>query len=165
MEIALQLYSMGDDDYNDDGYDNYDGYNNYGSNDYGYYNNIVEELEYELQLLWTTFLSIYTKHTFVGHRLDQERTTTSPQSFKLVDPGGVHSTSAGRVTSGRLHLYNLFGITIPPPTVSRYNQPCLCHHTGLRLGSRDPDNHRKPLLIRGIDISHELLTTWLWNSQ
>ena len=48
MEIALQLYSMEDDDYSNDGYDNYNGYNNYGSNNNGYGNNIVEELEYEL---------------------------------------------------------------------------------------------------------------------
>ncbi len=46
LEIALQLYSMEDDDYNDDGYDNCNGYDNYGSNDNGSDNNIVEELKY-----------------------------------------------------------------------------------------------------------------------
>ena len=77
---------MEDDDYDDDRY------NNYASNDKGYDNNIVEELEYDLQLLWDTFLSLTTNHTFGGHQLDKlVRTTTSPQPFKLVEsssPGG-----------------------------------------------------------------------------
>ncbi len=42
LEIALQLYSLEDDYYDNNGYDNY------ASNNNGYLNNIVEELEYEL---------------------------------------------------------------------------------------------------------------------
>ena len=62
---------------------------------------------------------------------------------------GVHSTSTGRVKSGSLHLYNVFYITLLPPAVGQYNQPCLCLHTGLRLGPWAPENHRKPLFVRG----------------
>ena len=75
-----------------------------------------------------------------------------PQPFNLVgptSPGGVHSTSSGRVNSGLLHLYNVLGLIPPPPKMSRYNQPRLRLHTGLRLGPRAPDNHRKPLFVRG----------------
>ena len=120
-----------DDGYYDAGYNNgygYDDYDNYEYDDDGYYdndgyhwnshhsnsddatglNNTVDELETDLQLLWDTFWSLSTKHTFVGHRLDQVLcTTTSPQPFKLVgstSPGGVHSTSLGRVNCGHLHL-------------------------------------------------------------
>ena len=113
----------------------------------------MEECERGLHLLWDTFLSLSTHHTSIGHQLDQLlRTTTSPQPFKLVEsisPGGVHSTSTGRVNSGRLLLYNVFSITIPPPEVSQYNQPCLQLHTGLRIGPWAPYNHRKQLLVRG----------------
>ena len=111
---------------------------------------MVDELETDLQLLWDTFSSLTTNRTFVGHQLDQLlRTTTSPQPFKLVgstSPGGVHSTSTGRVNSGRLHLYNVFGLTHPQPTVSQFNQPRLCLHTGY-------------------DMDHGLLPhTWTWFS-
>ena len=78
---------MEDDDYEDDDYDDCD---NYSSNYNGYGNNIVEKLEYNLQLLWETFLSITINQTSVGHHINHlVRTTTSPQPFKLVDyPGG-----------------------------------------------------------------------------
>jgi hypothetical protein len=124
----------------DKGYNDYDGHYDYDDDRYyddnGYHSNshhndgydttgldkFVEELETDLQLLWDTFLSLSTKHTFVGHQRDQvSRTTTSPQPFKLVgstSPGGVHSTSTGRVNSGRHHLYDVFGLTPPTPSVS-----------------------------------------------
>ena len=148
MEITLQLYSYDDDDYNDD-----DGHGNFASNNNGYNNNIVEELEYELQLLWDSFLSLSTNHTFVGHQFDQvSRTTTSPQPFKLVrstSPGGVHSTSTGRVNCGHLHLYKVLGIPLTPPTVSQYNQPCLRILTGLRHGPRAPSSHLNRMIFCG----------------
>jgi len=147
LEIALQLYSLEDDYYDNNGYDNY------ASNNNGYLNNIVEELEYELQLLWDTFSSLTTTHTFIGHQLYQlVRTTTSPQLFKLVgskSPGGVHSTSTGRVNCGRLHLYTVFGLTPPAPTVSRFNQPRLRLHTGQRHGPRAPTTHLDMMFLCG----------------
>ena len=103
----------------------------------------MEELEYELQLLWTTFSSIFTNHTFVGHQLDHLiRTTTSPQPFKLVGtPGGVHSTSTGRVHCGRIHLHKVLGLPLPSPKMSRFNQPHLRIHTGQRHGPQAPTTH------------------------
>jgi hypothetical protein len=105
----------------------------------------VEDLENDLQLLWNTFAALSTKHTFVGHQLNQlVSTTTSLQPFTLVgstSPEGVHSTSLGRVNCGHLHLYKVFGLTPSPPTVSRFNQPRLCLHTGQRHGPRAPTSH------------------------
>ena len=107
----------------------------------------------DLQPLWETFSSFTINQTFDGHQLDHLfRPPTFPQPFNLVgstSPGEVHSTSLNRVHGRRLQLYNLFGCTPPPPTMSRYNQPRLRLQTGLRLGPQAPDNHRKPLFIRG----------------
>ena len=98
MEIALQLFSNDDDDYNDDVYDNNSYDDNICSNYSHYYDNtgnindIVDKLENDLKLFWDTYLSLSNKHTFVGHQLDQlVSTTTSLQPFTLVGstpPGG-----------------------------------------------------------------------------
>ena len=105
----------------------------------------MEELENKLQLLWDIFSSLSTKSTFDDHRLDHTVcTTTSIQPFTLVgstSPGGVHSTSSGRVNCGNLHLYKVFGLTPPPPTVSQFNQPRLRLHTGQRHGPWAPTRH------------------------
>jgi len=82
LETALQLYST-----DDDAYDN----NDYDDDDYNTttIEKIVEECEYELHLLWDTFLSLATNHTFVGPQpFKLVCTTTSPQPFKLVDSTG-----------------------------------------------------------------------------
>ena len=136
LEIALQLYSMEDDAYNNDDYDD-DDY------DTTKIDKVVEECEHNLYLLWDTFLSLTSySHTFVGHQLDHlVRTTTSPQPFKLVgptSPGGVLSTTTGRVHCGRNHLYKLFGLPLPPPKMTRCNPPRHCLSLGLRHGPRAP---------------------------
>ena len=133
MEIALQLYCMEDNDYNNDGYNYYNGYNIYGSNNNGYNNNIVEELEYELQLLWTTFSSLFTKLTSPppaainvvtpSHRTAIPRATSNTATpfinaiFDTTSSGGVHCLS--------LHLHNVLGIPLPPPKMSQSNSPHL----------------------------------------
>jgi hypothetical protein len=111
----------------------------------------VEEFERNLHLLWDTFLSL-TSHTSVAVDHQTNRTTTSPQPFKLVDstsPGGVLSTSTGRVHCGRHQLYEVFGLTPPPPSVSRYNQPRLRLHMGKRHGPRAPTSHLDRSLLFG----------------
>ena len=75
-----------------------------------------------------------------------------PQPFKLVrstSPGGVHSTTLGRVNCGQLHLYNVFGLTHPQPAVSRFHQPCLRLHTGQRHGPRAPTTHMDMIFLCG----------------
>ena len=61
-------------DYDDNGYYNDEGYHSNSHHKDGYdatgLNKIVEELENDIQLLWDTFSSLSTNHTFVGHRLD-----------------------------------------------------------------------------------------------
>jgi hypothetical protein len=142
LEIALKLHSTEDDDYNNDAYDNDD----YNDDDYDTttINKIVEECEQDLHLLWTTFLSL-TSHASVGHQINHPvRTTTSPQPFKLVDstsPGGVLSTSTGRVNCGHNQLYELIGLKPPPPKMSRFNLPCLWLHTSQPHGPRAPTTH------------------------
>ena len=106
-----------------------------------------------LHLLWDTFWSISTKHTIVGHRLDQvSSTTTYPQPFKLVGSttsGGVHSTSTSKVNCGQIHLYNIFGLTPPPPSVSQFNQPHMRLHMGQRHGPCATTIHQNLMFFRG----------------
>jgi len=153
-------YSDYDNDYynyEDDGFYNDDGYHSHSLHNDSYnttgIKKIVEKFEHDLQLLWDTFLSLYTKHNFLGHRLDHVVcTTTSPQPFKLVgstSPRGVQYTSLGRVHCGNLHLHKVLGLPLTPPTVSRYNQPRLRLHIGLRLGPWAPSFHMKPSSICG----------------
>ena len=78
MEIALKLHSMEDDYYDDNDYDN----NDYDDDDYDTtsIDKILEECERDLQLLWDTFLSLTTNHTFVGRQL--VRITTPPPTIQ-----------------------------------------------------------------------------------
>ena len=103
---------MEDYDYNNNGYNNFDGYDNYGSNDNGYNNNIVEELEYELQLLWTTFLSLYTELTSAGQKLDKllgTSTTQTPFAIAIFDSassGGYNAPVFISTTSLVYHYHH-----------------------------------------------------------
>ena len=77
LEIALKLHSMEVNYYDDNDYNNED----YDNNDYDTTstNKIVEECEHNLHLLWDTFLSLTTNHTFIGHQM--VRTTTPPTTI------------------------------------------------------------------------------------
>jgi hypothetical protein len=144
-----------DDNYNDEYYEDDDSYDDNGCHSHSnhnkgyntdYIDKIAEEFEKDLHLLWDTFLSL-TSHTSVAvdHQTNHPvRTTTTPQPFKLVDstsPGGVLSTSTGRVNCGRNQLYELIGLKPPPPKMSRFNLPRLRLHTGQRHGPRAPTTH------------------------
>ena len=139
-----------DNDYDDDSYYDDNGCTSHSNHNKGYntdyIDKIAEEFEKDLHLLWDTFLSL-TSHTSVAvdHQTNHPvRTTTSPQPFKLVDsttPGGVLSTSTGRVNCGRNQLYELIGHKPPPPKMSRFNLPRLRLHTGQRHGPRAPTTH------------------------
>lgn len=124
----------------------------------------MEELEKDLQLFWDTFStetqaltsnihSLSTTLTIVGHQLDQLLSTPTPlQPFTLVgstSPGGVHSTSLGRVHCGNLHLHKVLGLALPPPTVIQFNQLSLCLHTGPQHGPLAPNNHLYLIFLCG----------------